>query len=240
VARTAQHAYDPKRRTRRHHYQEGPGFLFVATQGGRPPQALPDASLKRVRERMRAVRLAKESGALEACRQMGCSRPSLYRWIAAYDAKGISGLQEASRRPHRLRPCVPAWVERVLLTVRLLTYWNSKRIAAELERRQIYRVGHDYIDRLLAANACARGSVTRSAVLATNGVAPTSSGTSTSRVRSSSTWPGMVATSRPGSLAWWMTTLDSSLVCEFTPTCRPHRCCAGWRNASSSGGSHSS
>lgn len=49
------------------------------------------------------------------------------------------------------------------MTVRLLTYWNSKRIAAEMERRQIYRVGHDYIDRLLAASGCARGSVAREA-----------------------------------------------------------------------------
>jgi transposase InsO family protein len=110
---------------------------------------------------MRAVRLAREGGAAQACRQTGCSRASLYRWIAAYDAQGIAGLHEASRRPHRLRPCVPDWVERVVITVRLLTYWNSKRIAAEMERRQIYRVGHDYIDRLLAANGCARGSVAR-------------------------------------------------------------------------------
>ena len=28
---------DPGRLPRRNHYQEGPGFLFVATQGGRPP-----------------------------------------------------------------------------------------------------------------------------------------------------------------------------------------------------------
>ncbi len=26
---------DPRRLPRRNHYQEGPGFLFVATQGGR-------------------------------------------------------------------------------------------------------------------------------------------------------------------------------------------------------------
>jgi transposase InsO family protein len=50
-------------------------------------------------------------------------------------------------------------VERVVITIRLLTYWNSKRIAAEMERRQIYRVGHDYIDRLIATKGCARGSV---------------------------------------------------------------------------------
>jgi len=27
---------NPRRLPRRNHYQEGPGFLFVATQGGRP------------------------------------------------------------------------------------------------------------------------------------------------------------------------------------------------------------
>jgi putative transposase len=161
MAGKPQHPNDPKRRTRRHHYQEGPGFLFVATQGGRPPRVQPEASLTRVRERMRAVRLAREGTAADACRQTGCSRASLYRWMAAYDGQGLAGLHEGSRRPHRLQPCVPAWVERVVITIRLLTYWNSKRIAAEMERRQIYRVGHDYIDRLLAANGYARGSVAR-------------------------------------------------------------------------------
>lgn len=161
MSRQADHAYDPKRRTRRHHYQEGPGFLFIATQGGRPARDAQDSGLTRVRERMRAVRLAREGGAADACRQTRCSRASLYRWMAAYDAAGIDGLQAGCRRPHRLQARVPDWVERVVITIRLLTYWNSKRIAAEMERRQIYRVGHDYIDRLLAANGCARGSVTR-------------------------------------------------------------------------------
>ncbi len=31
---------DPRRLPRRNHYQEGPGFLFVATQGGRPVGSL--------------------------------------------------------------------------------------------------------------------------------------------------------------------------------------------------------
>lgn len=153
-------AADPKRFTRRHHYQEGPGFLFLATQGGRPPGTLTRSSLAAVRERKRAVRLARECGVAAACTAAGCSRASLYRWLAAYDAHGIAGLQEGSRRPHRSR-CIPPWVEHVVITIRLLTYWNSKRIAAEMERRHIYRVGHDYIDRLLATKGCARGSLMR-------------------------------------------------------------------------------
>jgi hypothetical protein len=30
---------DPRRLPRRNHYQEGPGFLLLATQGGRPPRS---------------------------------------------------------------------------------------------------------------------------------------------------------------------------------------------------------
>lgn len=153
-------ATDPKRFTRRHHYQQGPGFLFLATQGGRPPGDRIRPSLHLVRTRMRAVRVAREHGLAVACRDCGCSRASLYRWLAAYEAHGITGLLEGSRRPHHSL-CVPSWVETVVITIRLLTYWNSKRIAAEMERRQIYRVGHDYIDRLLTAKGCARGSVIR-------------------------------------------------------------------------------
>jgi len=32
------HSKDPYRRWLRHTYQEGPGFLFLATRGGRPPK----------------------------------------------------------------------------------------------------------------------------------------------------------------------------------------------------------
>ncbi len=66
-----------------------------------------------------------------------------------------------SRRPLRTRPNIPSWVERVVITIRLLTYWNSKRIAAEMKRRHIYEVSHGYIDGLFQAKGCARGSVPR-------------------------------------------------------------------------------
>ena len=152
--------YDPRRWVRRHHYQEGPGFLFVATQGGRPEADLPRRSrLARVRLRMRAVRLSREVGVDATCHQLGCGRSALYEWIASFEADGIEGLIDGSRRPLRLRPGIPAWVDQVIITIRLLTYWNSKRIAAEMARRQIYRVGHDYIDRLLRLQGCARGGV---------------------------------------------------------------------------------
>lgn len=156
-----QHESDPRRRTRRHHYQQGPGFLFLATQGGRPPEDPGRTSLDYVRRRRRAVRRAEEIGPERACNECGCSKRSLYRWILAFKERGIEGLVERSRRPNRLATTVPGWVESVVITIRLLTYWNSKRIAAEMHRRGIYDVSHNFIDHLLAVHGCARGSVSR-------------------------------------------------------------------------------
>ncbi len=108
---------------------------------------------------MKAVRSAQQRGVEATCRQLGCGRRALYYWLRAFEVRGIAGLVSGSRRPHHLRPGIPAWVDQVIITIRLLTYWNSKRIAAEMERRQIYRVGDAYIDRLIRAEGCARGSV---------------------------------------------------------------------------------
>ena len=83
---------------------------------------------------MRAVRLAHELGPLAACRETGCSKTSLFRWLAAFEAEGIAGLVEESRRPYRTRTNVPNWVDMVIIAIRLNTYWNSKRIAAEMSR----------------------------------------------------------------------------------------------------------
>jgi len=72
------HRSDPKRWERRHHYQAGPGFLFLATQGGRPSESVPSVSqLDQVRRRMRAVRLASQEGVTRACRRLGCSPRSV-------------------------------------------------------------------------------------------------------------------------------------------------------------------
>jgi len=151
---------DPHRWLRRNRYQEGPDFLFLATQNGRPSEKRPSRSvLAGVRLRMRAVRLAMDSGVAEAVRTTGCSRASIYRWMQAFERGGIAALAEESRRPQHLRTTVPNWVDTVIIAIRLHTYWNSKRISAEMERRQIYRVSAKHIDRLFHQLGCSRGSV---------------------------------------------------------------------------------
>jgi transposase InsO family protein len=49
----------------------------------------------------------------------------------------------------------------VIIAIRLSTYWNSKRIAAEMNRRDIYKVSPDHIDHLFRAHGCSRGTVPR-------------------------------------------------------------------------------
>ncbi len=107
---------------------------------------------------MRAVKLAEEAG-LEAAVALGCSRRSVFRWTALYKTGGIAALLPKSRARREAQAAVPDWVGRVVIAIRLSTYWNSKRISAEMERRQIYKVGHTYIDELFKRHGCSRGSV---------------------------------------------------------------------------------
>lgn len=152
---------DSRRLPRRNHYQEGPGFLFVATQGGRPPLTpLPDRRATAVRRRRQALRLLDEGGSVEqVCSAIGCSRASLFRWKERFDAGGIGALVDRYRSVRESD--LPAEIERVILTVRMLTYWNSQRIAAEFRRREIWPLTNGQVARLLARSGTHRASFCR-------------------------------------------------------------------------------
>jgi transposase InsO family protein len=149
---------EPHRRLLRHTYQEGPGFLFLATRGGRPPGRAQGLDLAGLRVRARCIRVAREEG-IAAALALGASRASLHRWRARHAAGGLEALVDRPRGPHRER--LPAWVEQAVIVVRLLTYWNSKRLAAEFTRREIYPLDHHAVDGLLSEHGTARPSVRR-------------------------------------------------------------------------------
>ncbi len=149
---------DPHRRLLRHTYQEGPGFLFLATRGGRPPGPIARDDVAALRLRAKAVRVANEDG-LGAALALGVSRASLHRWRLRYAEGGLDGLRPHPRGP--ARAALPGWVEQAVIVVRLLTYWNSKRLAAEFSRREIYPLSHHAVDALLAELGTARPSVRR-------------------------------------------------------------------------------
>jgi transposase len=113
-----------------------------------------------VRRRRRAVRrLDSGEPASAICADLGCSRASLYRWRQRYRAGGLVGLLDRSRRG---RPSsVPPTVERLIVIVRLLPYWNSRRLAAEFSRREIWPLSHGQVDRILARCGTHRPSLAR-------------------------------------------------------------------------------
>ena len=111
-----------------------------------------------MRFRIRCVRTASEDG-IAAALALGVSRASLHRWRRWYADGGVEALRDRRRGPARQR--LPAWVERAVIMARLLTYWNSKRLAAEFTRREIYPLDHNAVDLLLADQGNARPSVHR-------------------------------------------------------------------------------
>lgn len=151
---------DAGRLPRRNHYQEGPGFLFLATQGGRPPGTDPAEGIASV-VRLRAGALRRwQAGepATQVAAELSIGRATLYRWRERYEEDGLAGLVDAPRlgRASELDPIL----ERVIITVRLLTNWNSRRIVAEFGRRDV-RVGAGQVDRLLARYGTHRSSAPR-------------------------------------------------------------------------------
>ncbi len=148
VLGTPAHLRDPHRRWLRHTYQEGPGFRFLATRGGRPPRRPEIDPTGEIRRRSRLLRVARDEGIAAALALGECGRTSLWRWQSAYDHGGLAALAPGRRGPRAPALKHPAWVELVVIAVRLHTYWNAKRISAELRRRGIADVGHSWIEQL--------------------------------------------------------------------------------------------
>lgn len=152
---------------------------------------MPSSLAAVVRRRRVALRRWDEGEPVQrACEVIGCSRASLFRWKARFDEGGIAALLDRYRSTRVSE--LPPEVERVVLTVRMLTYWNSHRIAAEFRRREIWPLSHAQVDRLFARLGAYPDR-------ATNASGPTIFGTSTSKVRSTCAAGagGAAATSSP-------------------------------------------
>src|SRR2546430_10928492 len=91
---------DPNRRWLRHTFQEGPGFRFLATRGGRPPlRDVPRAGLDTVRQRARVVRTARDQGPAAALDLGGCRRPTPGGSLPAAPPAGPRPPAPARHRP---------------------------------------------------------------------------------------------------------------------------------------------
>ncbi len=187
LARDQNQFREPHRRWLRHTYQEGPGFRFLATRGGRPPeldQHRSDAAI--VRARARAVRLARDEGIAAALAAGSLSRTTLWRWTCAYERDGLAALVPERRGPRHPALKHPGWVEQVVIAVRLTRTGmpSASRPSCAVARSPMSATAGSANSLTTWAPTDPRGRA--SEVRATSAPALTRSGTSISRVPSSS------------------------------------------------------
>jgi hypothetical protein len=115
---------DPRRLPRRNHYQEGPGFLFVATQGGRRREDGVDRARAAIVRRRRAAlrRWADGEPLATICGELRCGRASLFRWRTRFKRGGLEGLIDQPRVGRA--SVLPPALERLILPGGDGTQWR--------------------------------------------------------------------------------------------------------------------
>src|SRR5438045_3853224 len=67
--------------------------------------------------------------------QYGISRKTGYKWLAQYEAEGVLGLQDRSRRPHAHPQAIdPALVDAIVAIRRRHPHWGPKKLLAVAAR----------------------------------------------------------------------------------------------------------
>ena len=107
-----------------------------------------------VEQRYRAVlEVLGGSRVSEVALRYGVSRQAVYSWKAKYDAAGVDGLREASRRPKTSPARIPAEVEAVVCEMRRMhPRWGARRIAFEFGRTGAAAPSRATVHRILERN----------------------------------------------------------------------------------------
>jgi transposase len=70
--------------------------------------------------------------------KIGVSRQTVHTWLARYEAEGLEGLTDRSRRPESCPHQMPARGEAAVLELRRSRpYWGPRRLVFELARRKV-------------------------------------------------------------------------------------------------------
>ena len=106
------------------------------------------AEVKRRRRIVRNYRGRRRAGCSEAqaaagtAQQFDCSVATVRRYASAYAKGGLPALKPATPGPSTSSSQIPLACQMLIVTIRTLLGWCGQRIAAELERRQIYTLSH--------------------------------------------------------------------------------------------------
>ena len=68
----------------------------------------------------------------EVGKQLGVSRPTVYKWVRRYLAEGLTGLADRSSRPHMLARLTPEAVVTSIVGLRLALHAGPVRLGAKL------------------------------------------------------------------------------------------------------------
>jgi transposase InsO family protein len=96
-----------------------------------------------------AVGAGEQLNVSKVCAEVGVSRKTFYKWVARYRAEGLDGLEERSRRPHRIPAQTAVGVEELIVRLRkeladagldhgaTTIQWHLGRRTAELSGRRV-------------------------------------------------------------------------------------------------------
>jgi transposase len=118
----------------------------------------------------------------DVCIAFGVSRETWYKWKRRYDAYGIDGLKDQSRKPHNIKNVkVTEKLEKLVLELRLNNRFGPMRIRFRLKRKYGVSLGTKTIYNILKILSCCVPTTTPNEILlvlaATN--VKTSSGSNT-------------------------------------------------------------
>jgi transposase len=86
----------------------------------------------------------------DVCIAFGVSRETWYKWKRRYDAYGIDGLKNQSRKPHDIKYVkVTEELEKIILELRLNSRFGPRRIKFRLKRKCRVSLGTRTIYKLL-------------------------------------------------------------------------------------------
>ena len=86
----------------------------------------------------------------DVCIAFGVSRETWYKWKRRYDAYGIDGLKNQSRKPHNIKYVkVTEELEKIILELRLNSRFGPRRIKFRLKRKYEVSLGTKTIYNLL-------------------------------------------------------------------------------------------